>query len=149
GKVRTAVIQTDTDFGTAEFIIDDTDVKDRSTHVFLVSSTLSPFKLEGISSLKRNQKKIDAPLPGPSLITVADSAVRSYIRFGPNQNRRASQTYIFIVNLDGNVDMDVPIIWDFDQITENTALHMVQKKLTITGGIFTTIANQAKSKYTY
>lgn len=149
GKVRTAVIQTDTDFGTAEFIIDDTEVKDRSTHVFLVSSTLSPFKLEGISSLKRNQKKIDTPLPGPSLITVADSTVRRYIRFGPNQNSGASQTDIFIVDHDGNVDMDAPIIWDFDQITEITALPMDQTKLTITGGRFTTIANQAESKYTY
>src|SRR5690606_3464269 len=86
GKVRTAVIQTDTDFGTAEFIIDDTEAEDRREHVFVVNSTLRPFNLEGIPSLKRNQKKINVPLPGPSLITVTDSAVKRYIRFGPNQN---------------------------------------------------------------
>src|SRR5690606_16023256 len=66
GKVRTAVIQTDTDFGTAKFIIDDTEVEDRRENVFLVSSTLRPFDLEGVSSLKRNQTKINVPLPGPS-----------------------------------------------------------------------------------
>lgn len=149
GKDRTVVIQTDTDFGTAEFIIDDTDVEDRRENVFLVSSTLRPFDLEGISSLRRNQEKISALLPGPSLITVTNSAVRRYIRFGPNQNQGSAQTDIFIVDKDGYVDMDAPIIWDFDQITEITALPIDQIRLTITGGIFTTIANQAESKYNY
>lgn len=149
GKVRTAVIQTDTDFGTAEFIIDDTDVGDRTEHVFLVSSTLRPFKLEGVSSLKRNQEKINAPLPGPSLVTVTYSTVLRYIRFGPNQNEGTPQTDIFIADKDGNVDMDAPIIWDFDQITDITAIPIDQTKLTIKGGRFTTIANQAESKYTY
>src|SRR3546814_12468672 len=49
----------------------------------------------------------------------------------------------------GNVDMNAPIIWDFDQITDITALPIDQKKLTVKGGKFTTIANQAESKYTY
>lgn len=149
GKVRTAVIQTNTDFGSAEFIIDDTDVEDRTEHVFLVSSTLRPFELEGITSLKRNQEKINIPLPGPSLITVTDSTVRRYIRFGPNQNNGAPQTDIFIVDKDGQVDMDAPIIWDFDQITDITALPIDQTRLTIKGGRFTTMANRAESKYTY
>lgn len=148
-EVRTAVIQTDTDFGTSEFIIDDTDVEDRREHVFLVSSTLSPFKLEGVSSLKKNQEKIDVTLPGPSLVTVINSTVRRYIRFGANQNDGSPQTDIFLVDKDGNVDMDTPIIWDFDQITEITALPIDQTRLTIKGGRFTTIANQAESKYTY
>jgi hypothetical protein len=38
GKERTAVIQTDTDFGTAAFIIDDTEVENRNASVFTVSS---------------------------------------------------------------------------------------------------------------
>lgn len=148
-KARTAVIQTDTDFGTAEFIIDDIKVEDHREHVFLVSSTLRPFVLEGVSSLRKNQEKINVPLPGPSLITVTNDNVRRYIRYGPNQNNGSPQTDIFIVDKDGNVDMDAPIIWDFDQITEITALPIDQTKLTIKGGRFTTIANQAESKYTY
>ncbi len=149
GKDRTAVIQTDTDFGSADFIIDDTDVENRSAHVFLVSSNLQPFDLEGLSSLKRNQDKIDVSLPGPCLITVTNSQVRRYIRFGPNQNDGAPQTDIFIVDKEGNVDMDAPIIWDFDQITGITARPIDGTTLTITGGRFTTIANRAESRYTY
>jgi len=149
GKDRTAVIQTDTDFGTAAFIIDDTNVENRNAHIFMVSSSLQPFKPEGISFLKRNQEKINISLPGTCLITVTDSNVKRYIRFGPNQNNGSSQTDIFIVDKNGNVDMNAPIIWDFDQITEITALPIDETTLSITGGRFTTIANKAESKYTY
>jgi hypothetical protein len=149
GKDRTAVIQTDTDFGTAAFIIDDTDVQNRSASVFLVGSTLQPLKLQGVSSLKKNQEKIDVSLPGKCLVTVTDSQVRRYIRYGPNRNSGFAQTDTFIVDKDGNVDMDAPIIWDFDQITDITALPIDETTLTITGGRFTTIANAAESRYTY
>ena len=149
GKARTAIIQTDTDFGTAAFRIDDTEVENRSAPVFRVSSSLQPFDLKGINTLKRNQTKIDASLPGPCLITVTNSHVKHYIRFGLNQNNGSAQTDIFVVDKNGQVDMDAPIIWDFDQITEITALPIDEGTLTITGGRFTTIANQAESKYNY
>lgn len=149
GKARTAVIRTDTDFGTAAFIIDDTNVEDRNAPVFLVSSGLAPFELKGISSLRRDQAKIDVSLPGTCLITVTNADVRHYIRFGPNQDNGSAQTDIFVADKDGRVDMDAPIIWDFDRITGITALPIDEKTLTITGGRFTTIANQAESKYTY
>lgn len=149
GKDLTAVIRTDTDFGAASFVVDDREVEDRSSSVFLVSSSLQPFQLEGISSLKRNQEKIDVSLPGTCLITVTNSQVRHYIRYGLNQNDGSPQTDIFIADKDGNIDMDAPVIWDFEQITEMTALPMDETTLKITGGRFTTIANQAESKYTY
>ena len=149
GKERTAVIRTDTDFGTAAFIIDDTEVQNRSASIFMVSSSLRPFKLEGISSLKRNQEKIDVSLPGSCLVTVTNSHVKHYIRFGLNQNNGSPQTDIFVVDKNGNVDMDAPIIWDFDQITDVTALPLDETTLNITGGRFTTIANKAESKYAY
>ncbi|MFD1143679.1 hypothetical protein ACFQ4C_21300 [Larkinella insperata] len=149
GKERTAVIRTDTDFGTAAFLIDDTEVQNRNASVFTVGSDRKPFKLETVSSLKRNQEKIEAPLPGPCLITVTNARVKQYIRFGLNQNNGSSQTDIFVVDKNGNVDKNAPIIWDFDQITEITALPIDEKPLKITGGRFTTIANKAESKYTY
>ena len=149
GKERTAVIQTSTDFGTAAFIIDDTEVQNRNASVFVVDSGLKPFKLAGISSLKKNQEKIDVSLSGTCLIAVTDSSVRRYIRFGLNQNNGTAQTDIFVVDKDGNVDMAAPIIWDFDQITEITALPVNETTLKITGGHFTTIANKAESRYTY
>jgi len=149
GKNRTALIRTDTDFGTAAFIIDDSDVQNRNENIFLVSSSLQPFRPEGISSLKKNQEKIDLTFPGICLVTITNSHVKRYIRFGANQNNGSSQTDIFIVDKDGKVDMDAMIIWDFDQITDITALPIDETTLTISGGRFTTIANSAESKYTY
>ncbi|SDL35326.1 hypothetical protein [Kriegella aquimaris] len=149
GKERTAVISTDTDFGTAAFIIDDTEVHNRNTSVFIVSSSLQPFKLEGLSSLKKDQKKIDVSLPTSCLISVTNSKVKHYIRYGLNQDNGSQQTDIFVVDKNGNVDLDAPIIWDFDQITDATALPLDETTLKITGGRFTTIANKAESKYTY
>jgi hypothetical protein len=149
GKKRIVRIQTDTDFGTAAFIIDDSEVEDRTLPVFLISSSLQPFKPEGISYLKKNQEKINLSLPRTSIITVNNSEVKQYIRFGKNQNNGSPQTDIFIVDNNGNVDSNAPIIWDFDQITDITALPIDNNKITIKGGRFTTIANRAESKYTY
>lgn len=149
GKDLTAIIQTDTDFGTARFIIDDTNLENHKSSVFFVSSSLNSFKLEGISSLKRNQEQISANLPGPCLVTVTNKNVKHYIRYGLNQNNGSSQTDIFVVDKNGKVDMDAPIIWDFDQITDITALPIDETTLSIRGGHFTTIANQAESKYNY
>ncbi len=149
GKNKTAVIQTDTDFGSAKFIIDDTSVENRQAHIFQVTSTLKPFDLKGISSLKRNQPKIDVSLPGTCLISVYNSHNKHYIRYGVNQNKGSSQTDIFIADRDGNVEKNTPIIWDFDQITRITAHPINKSTLAIAGGHFTTIANKAESKYTY
>jgi len=149
GKNRTAVIRTDTDFGTASFIIDDTEVENRNANIFLVSSGQRSFKPEGIASLRKNQEKINVSLPATCIITVTNSKIKRYIRFGPNQNDGSAQTDIFIADRAGNVDMNAPIIWDFDQITDINALPIDETTLTITGGHFTTIANRAESKYNY
>ncbi|MDH4297201.1 MAG: hypothetical protein OEV74_13025, partial [Cyclobacteriaceae bacterium] len=149
GKERTAIIRTDTDFGSATFIIDDTEVQNRNASVFKVSSSLQPSKLAVPSSLKRNQEKLELSLPATSLIMVTNSNVRHYIRFGLNQDNGASQADIFVVDKNGHVDMNAPIIWDFDQITEINALPIDEKTLHITGGRFITLANKAESKYTY
>lgn len=149
GADRTAVIQTNTRFGTADFIIDDTHVENRNSQIYMISSGREPFTPTGITSLKRNQEKLDSSLAATCLITVADSNTRRYIRFGPNQNAGSPQTDIFIADQYGNINPDTPIIWDFDQITEITALPVDMDTLKITGGRFTTIANKAKSEYNY
>ncbi len=149
GKDRPVDIQTNTDFGNAAFIIDDREVENRNAPVFSVNSTLQSASLEGVTTLRKGQKKIDATLPGAGLITVIDSNVRRYIRYGPNQNKGSHQTDIFVVNKKGEIDKNTPIIWDFDRITEITFLPIDEIPLTITGGHFTTIANQAESRYTY
>ena len=146
---RVIKIQTDTDFGTAKFIIDDTSVKNFSSDVFQVRSALQPIKLKGIESLKENQTKIDAALPSDCLITVTNSNVKHFVRLGKNQNSGSPQTDVFLMDKNGNVDARTPIIWDFEKITEITARPIDEKTLFITGGKFTTIANDADAKDQY
>lgn len=149
GKNVTAVIQTDTDFGSAKFIIDDTSVENRRSNIFLVQSKRKSFVLKDVDSLKRNQPKIDVSLPGACLVSVTNSKVKHYIRYGANRNKGASQTDAFIADRDGNVDTNTPIIWNFDEITRITAQPLDKTPLTITGGHFTTKANGAESTYGY
>lgn len=149
GKDLKVIIQTDTDFGSAKFIIDDTSVANIKAHIFEVRSSLKSIKPEGITSLKLNQRKINAKLPGPCVVQVKNSNVKHFIRKGLNPNSGSAQMDVFLVDAQGNVDPNTPIIWDFDQITDIIAYPVDEKTLTIKGGYFTTIANKAESKYTY
>jgi len=150
-STRTALIQTDTDWSDAKFIIDNSQlaVEDRHSNVFHVASTLSPIPITTITTLRKNQEKLDLSLPYDSFIVVTDNTTMRYIRFGPNQNSGHAQTDVFVVDRNGNVDMKAPIIWDFDNITRMTAYPIDPETLTVRGGHFTTIANQAESRYTY
>ena len=147
----TAVIRTDVDFGTARFIIDDSrvSVEDRKDYIFRVESSLEPFTIDGIKSLKRDQTNIGRSLPGRCLVEVVNDNHKVYIRLGANQNSGVSQQEFLIVDSDGNIDPSSALIWDYDEITRLTAHPIDSKTLTVKGGIFTTIANQAPSKYTY
>lgn len=149
GLDRQVIIQTDTDFGSARFIIDDTNLENRMKHVFSVQSKLSAITPEGITSLKRGQAQVDAKFPQSCLVRVKDANTKRFIRRGLNQNSGSSQTDVFLVDENGKVDPKAPIIWDFEQITKIEAYPIDEQTLTISGGRFTTIANQGESKYHY
>lgn len=149
GQRQTAIIATDTDFGKARFVIDDTAVEDRTAPIFRVVSRLQPHPVTGITRLKRNQRKLRLRLPETCLVTVEDDSVRRYIRKGRNQNAGKPQTDVFIVDRKGRVDMDAPIIWDFNRISAIRAVPIDPTTLHLTGGRFTTIANQEPSAYNY
>ena len=149
GAAKTARIQTDTDWGDAKFIIDDTNVENRNSHIFSVSSKRQSIPVTTVKTLEKNQKKLDVSLQNGSFIIATDRTTMRYIREGLNQNNGSPQTDVFVVDKNGNVDMKAPIIWDFNNISTMTAYPIDTTTLTIKGGFFTTIANQADSKYTY
>lgn len=112
GDGPTIVIKTDTDFGTARFIIDDRAVKNRQANVFQIESQLQSFQPTGIHSLQRNQKELGIELPGSCLLIAQDADTRRYIRYGLNQNKGSSQIDVFLVDQQGKIDPSTPIIWD-------------------------------------
>jgi hypothetical protein len=148
---KTAVIQTNTHWDDAKFIIDDSKVtvENRNSHIFSISSKLPETRITTIATLKKDQQKLDLSLPQDAFIDVTDRSTMRFIREGLNRNSGASQTDVFIVDKNGNVDKTTPIIWDFDNITSMVAIPIDPETLTVKGGHFTTIANQAESRYTY
>ena len=151
GANKTAYIRTNTDWSTARFIIDDTDVENRSSWVFNISPSQSAKNITDkvASSLTIDAANIGTSLDEKSLVVLTDSNVKRYIRKGLNQNSGSNQTDVIIVDENGNISSDTPLIWDFNAITGATAYHIDSDILTVNGGIFTTIANNAPSEYTY
>ena len=149
--IGTAVVHTDVDFGTAKFIIDDSNVsvEDRGKNIFLIESELEPVEIEFKGGLKRDQTNIGKTLPSRSLVEVVNDNQKVYIRYGLNQNNGTGQKEFFIADKDGNIDPATALVWDYAEVTKMTAYPIDEKQLVIKGGVFTTIANQAPSKYTY
>lgn len=147
---RTATIKTNTDFGTAKFIIDDSNVSNRSSFIFSVEASEGSFKLGeyAITSLKKGQTNIGIRLPAESIAFATNTGKRQYIRYGVNHNDGTPQSDLFIVDKDGNIDITTPVIWDFENVTDLEFRIIDKKPITISGGEFTTIANVPDNKYT-
>lgn len=151
GKAVTAYIKTDTDWSTARFIIDDTSVEKIGSWIFNIAPEKSSYSLTGkvVAPLKTDATSIGTSLEEESLVVLTDSGVKRYIRKGANQNSGSSQSDVILVDKDGNISPDTPLIWDFDAVTGVTVYPVDSETLTVKGGRFTTIANAAPSEYTY
>lgn len=151
GKSKTALIMTDTDWSTARFIIDDTNVENRNSWIFHIAPSQEPYTITGQTapSLAMDADNIGTSLAEKSLVVLTDSNVKRYIRKGANQNSGSNQTDVLLVDENGNIDAATPLIWDFDAITAATVYPIDSETLTIKGGRFTTLANGAPSEYTY
>lgn len=144
-----AVIRTDVDFGTARFIIDDTETDNYKTEIFRVESAREPFAVNGVSSLKKGQTNLGVTLPCRSLVEVTDENCKVYIRRGLNQNSGTAKKELLLVEQDGTIADNAPVVWDYDNISSVKAWPIDNEKLTIRGGVFVTVANRAESQYNY
>ncbi|MBO5762419.1 MAG: hypothetical protein J6R85_00980 [Lentisphaeria bacterium] len=145
-----AVIQTDTDWGKAKFIVDDTvDFKAFRQPLFRITSRLNQYVPEGITSLKAGQKKLEVTLPVKSLVQVYNSKKKQFIRYGGNANNGSDQRDLFVADKDGTIDQGAPIVWDFDTITSVVAYPIDDTTLTVNGGHFTTLTNHRPGRHIY
>ncbi len=149
GKDLTAIIKTDTDFGTARFIIDDTDLDNYKASVFRVAPEKERIRLSGIKPLRKGQKSLGARLPCRCLVEIQDDSKRDFIRKGRNINKGSVRRDILLVEPDGTIDPKSLPIWDFGAVSSAVAYPADDKPVTIRGGIFTTIANRQESKLLY
>ena len=146
GADLTATIKTDTDFSTAKFIIDDRQLENIKAPIFKVCPDGEPYS-PTITSLYRGQKKVDFPHTGNVYVQIETDSHKIYIRKGLNQNAGSNPTDCFIVDNDGNIKNEIN--WDYPTVSRVYAISADDTPITIKGGIFTTVANRAPSKYTY
>ena len=202
GGALTVPIETDTNWGSSHFVIDDRAVEDNKASVFHVCSRFQRLALQNtntISKLHKDQTSLSlnpelqltlkmqisqetqrspeaqlysetqpnqeawlnpetqlysetqsnpkAQLDTDCFVSVKNSHIKHFIRFGPNVNSGTDQSDVFILRKDGTIDS--PIDWDYDEITELQIMPMDSRPLQLEGGIFTTIANQGPSIYDY
>lgn len=145
-RALTAIIATDTDWGTSRFIIDDTDVENHRLSLFSVQSLLEPVTLT-IPRLTRDQRRLDVRPPRDCWVRVENSNRKRYIREGLNQNNGSAQRDCFILRRDGSIEGDID--WDYDVVTKVEARPIDERTLVLLGGVFTTIANRMKQDKGY
>jgi len=138
-RALTAVIATDTDWNTARFTIDDSDVEDHTAPLFAVRSLLEPIEVE-LDSLQRDQKQLDVTPERDCHVRVENDRKRIYIRRGRNQNNGVPQCDVFVLRRDGTITGAID--WDYPVVTRATAQPIDDSPLTLSGGIFTTVANR-------
>jgi hypothetical protein len=145
-RALTAVIATDTDWGTSRFVIDDTDVENHRVSLFAVRSLLEPVVLS-IPRLTRDQRRVDVQPPRDCWVRVENNSRRVYIRRGLNQNNGTPQRDCFILRRDGTIEGAID--WDYETITQIDAHPIDERPLVLKGGVFTTTANRMKQEKGY
>jgi len=145
-RALTAIIATDTDWGTSKFIIVDTEVENHRASLFEVRSLLAPVTVS-ISKLTRDQRQLDVRPPVDCWVRVENSGRRRYIRRGLNQNNGSAQRDCFILRRDGTIEGDID--WDYEVVTRVEARPIDGRPLRLKGGIFTTTANRMQQEKGY
>ncbi len=143
---KSAIIQTDTDWTGAKFILDDRAINTeshpaRSASIFDVTPSLPRITLK-VTSVQKNGKTIGVAPGQDCLVYIADSGTKRYIRYGANANSGSSQQEILLVDKNGNIDPTTPPAWDYNTVTTCYGIPINETPITIQGGEFHTLANE-------
>jgi len=152
GEARSAEIRTDVNWGSSEFIIDDTDIdyydgtKRAVRYIFEIKSdyekeTVTDSEiLSRLAGIGEGTKKIDLALGYPALVVPYDENHRVFIRTGRNGKQFSPQKEIILIDGEGNVDPSTPFMFDYGVVTALDIIRTDVKPITVRGGKFTTRA---------
>jgi hypothetical protein len=154
-----ATVLTDTDWGNATFVIDDSDIEvsrnvgrnsPHNTAIFTLARTKEEINLLPYLpslTIRKNQTRLDfiAELgwTDGAMIRITDGTLTFQRKqFGrPEAAQVPSARFdIILVCKDGYIDPTTPVLWDFNNVTALVALPFEDETLTITGGNFERIA---------
>ena len=160
-------IKTNVDFGKSKFIIDDSKIAStdnaKNAQIFTVirdypvvtytaeNDTPSGLinRVNEAGGFKRDITEFDLGIGYPAMLMVTDANGKVYIRYGPNKNAGGAQKEVISVDEKGKINPTTPFLLDYKALTSITVFRTDDKPITLKGGVFTTIANQAKEDYRY
>jgi hypothetical protein len=146
-QALTAIIETDTDWNTSQFIIDDSQgVDDHRRALFEVRSRLEPVPLK-FERLSAGQTQLDLRPATDLFVLVRNDDRRVFIRRGLNANRGTPQQEVFILRKDGSIEGAIE--WDYDVVTHVEARPIDPQPLVVRGGVFRNIANRMVQELGY
>lgn len=157
GEIKEAIIKTDVDWGNARFIIDDRNISAndetnawRSKVIFKVLPEHEMYKIEDESILSaivesglgRNTTRVNLKLDYPAMIIPYNSHKLVFRRFGYGDWKGTPQREIIVIDKDGTVSLETPIMFDYNGLDYIEVIRLDEKPITISGGEFTTLANR-------
>ena len=148
GEVQSAIIKTDTSWGSANFIIDDTDIslfKDAPTYpmykanIFKIVSDYPVEKIEDAETLEkilrdglnRETKKINLTFDYPVMIIPYNSKHNVYRRKGYGGFNGFVMHEVIVLDKDGNIDKDTPVMFDYKNLDYIEVLRLDIKPITV------------------
>jgi len=154
GEVKSIKVKTDVDWCGAEFIIDESPYSTHENYGMYVASIfeiLSDYPMVRIedaalfekllaAGFDRKTKKIDLGLDYPALIIPYNTVHRIYRRRGYGQWAGEPMHEVILLDKDGNVDPETPVMWDYNAIDHIDVIRTDIKPITIENAKFTNIA---------
>ena len=157
GNGESIIVKTDTDWQGAKFVFDDSDIhpteesKIRRAPIFLIESDKPSIELTNKfldKSLIKADTNVGFSLGYAVLLKIKNDNVKQYIRYGINQDDGYAQQEVLLVDADGNISSETPIIWDYDVITYAVAYPIDDRPISVGNASVTTVANRAPNYYT-
>jgi hypothetical protein len=161
GEVGEAIVKTDVNWGSAEFIIDDRDIspvradetyKYAHKEIFKVVSDYPAIRItdrEILSKLEKQlispgTKKIDLGLGYPAMIIPFSEEMkyRVYRRLGYGSFSGQKRHEVIVLDKDGNVSEETPIMFEYPSLEYVDVYRDDVKPITLSGGTFTTRASR-------
>ena len=160
GKSASITITTNTNFGNAEFIIDDTNIskfddkggaKNFNTNIFAIKSDYSSVtipssvinEINAAGGIDRDAAtRFDFGLGYPAMLIITNKNNKQYIRYGTNANSGNDQKEVIIIDENGYISEETPFMFDFTEVTSIVALRLDVEPITIEGGTFRTLASR-------
>ena len=141
----TIEVKTDTYWNLCSFIFDDRDVPDPKdgnnylSSIFSILPDKESYTLTGsklpVTNIPSGSVTIGDWKPGERvMVALYDNTKRHYIRYGVNMDNGKAQSELIIVNADGTVDPDTPIVWDYTTVSKMVVYPCDDAPITFSGG---------------